>query len=416
MKELQDITKALMSVTQVLHRQGKQRRKGNSSPSVYYRQHYYNISDAVFRVIPEALDKATGGGQYRVSLRTLYYQVRPLFLIGVEDERELTYPYFSQLITRYRQEIRDIPELYYEPTGILHTPHAGAADLVGDQLLGTLEVEKYIFPDHVFNKILYVEKKGLWPILEGAHFHNRYDMAIITSMGNATEAVRDFLKEAEGKDYQLFVLHDADPDGYNIGHTLREATERMPWHNCNVVDIGLTVKEGLERGLDSEPFARKRAIPWRTEEKLTLKEREYFLNRKERIELNAFTAPELVKYIEDKLAEAGAVGKVIPSDEILLDSATDIYSEKVSNFVAAEVDTLLSVQDIKDAIVEEFIAGIDLEGSRAWISDAFGNDDSLWWKTAISNKLSGLIGEMKPDIRDAVVSELMEKVQEMEGK
>ena len=30
--------------------------------------------------------------------------------------------------------------------------------------LGTREVNNYHFPDHVFDKILYVEKKGLMPI------------------------------------------------------------------------------------------------------------------------------------------------------------------------------------------------------------------------------------------------------------
>jgi hypothetical protein len=35
--------------------------------------------------------------------------------------------------------------------------------------IGTREVESYTFPDYVFDKILYVEKKGQTPLLEAAN-------------------------------------------------------------------------------------------------------------------------------------------------------------------------------------------------------------------------------------------------------
>lgn len=86
-------------------------------------------------------------------------------------------------------------------------------------------------------------------------------MAIVMSEGYATEACRTLLEHADQqRKYQIFVLHDADPHGYNIARTLRKATERMPDYAVDVVDIGLGFEEGLELGLGTESFTRKQAI------------------------------------------------------------------------------------------------------------------------------------------------------------
>ncbi len=90
-------------------------------------------------------------------------------------------------------------------------------------------MEAYVFPSWLYDKILYVEKKGVWPILQSARLAERYDMAVVAGEGYATEAIRVLFQASKQRiDYQLFVLHDADPDGYNIARTLREETARMP--------------------------------------------------------------------------------------------------------------------------------------------------------------------------------------------
>ena len=60
---------------------------------------------------------------------------------------------------------------------------------------------------------------------------------------------------------KIFVLHDADIDGYNIARTLGEATRRMPDHNIDVIDLGLTVPQAIEYGLETEKFTRKKELP-----------------------------------------------------------------------------------------------------------------------------------------------------------
>ena len=63
------------------------------------------------------------------------------------------------------------------------------------------------------------------------------------------------------RDMKIFVLHDADLDGYNIARTLGEATRRMPNHNVDVIDLGLTVPQAIEYELETEKFTRKKELP-----------------------------------------------------------------------------------------------------------------------------------------------------------
>src|SRR5262245_15872639 len=146
-------------------------------------------------------------------------------------------------------------------------------------------------------------------------------MAVVAGEGYASEACRVLFASAEkGKDYQLFVAHDADPHGYNIARTLREETARMPGHRVKVFDLGLKLGDALALGLPTEEFTRKKALP----RGLTLDEteREYFEGRRagpkswvcRRVELNALSGPALVAHIERGLREAGVRGKVIPPD------------------------------------------------------------------------------------------------------
>ena len=74
-------------------------------------------------------------------------------------------------------------------------------------------------------------------------------------------ACRDLLARTEFRDMTIFVLHDADTDGYNIARTLGEATDRMPDHNIEVIDLGLTVPQAIDYGLETEQFTRKVELP-----------------------------------------------------------------------------------------------------------------------------------------------------------
>ncbi len=379
------ISKCLSQVTKNLYKEEKRRIKDAAKEerkrNAEHRRETDSITikDSVFHVLPEAIDKATGNGTYPVSARSLYYQVRPL--IQDYTNRYLDYSYFSQtLLTEYQAIYGPISLLYYDPRGYLYEPHTHRAIS-----LGTIEVQEYEWPSWVFNKILYVEKKGLLPTLQAAQLAERYDMAIIAAEGFATEAARDLLsKAAHDRQYKIFVLHDADPAGYEIARTLSEETNRMPGYSVDVIDLGLRVEDALDMGLTPETFSRRKALASGLE--LTDVEKEFFTGRQQsrkswfaqRIELNAMTGPELIKYIELRLKQAGAAEKVLPPTDVILREATATYYQILNNAITAEIEERLHLDEIVkvvanslpkpvfDSLVEDIAALLAANPSENW--------------------------------------------------
>jgi hypothetical protein len=400
--------KALWSVVKDLYREEERRRKDAARQARADRAHeraaenIWNLKSAVFAVIPEAV-RAAAGELDQVSAHTLFYHVRPL--IQTYTDRELSSDYFEQtLLPAYRREVGPIPEVYYEPRGTLYEPHTGKA-----VPLGTREVDQYTFPSWLYDKILFVEKKGLWPVFEAARLAERYDMAIIAGEGFATEACRVLFSNARhDKDYQLFVLHDADPWGYNIARTLREETVRMPGHRVEVIDLGLCLAAALELGLPAEEFTRKKQLP----RGLALNdlEREYFEGRGvgprswicRRVELNAFSTPGLIAYTESGLREAGVRGKVIPPPDALLGQAEDVYRQALGAAVLDVLDCLLGTAALKDNLADQFRQRVPVEQARVWVEQAFAQDGSLSWKRAVSDRVATILRHHRGDLEAAV--------------
>jgi len=225
------------------------------------------------------------------------------------------------LLPRFQREVKPLPGVYYEPRGTMHEPLGGRV-----VPLGTREVEGYAIPSWTYDKVLFIEKTGLWEVVQAARLADRYDLAVVAGQGFSSVAARVLLARAEAADITIFVVHDADIDGYNIARTLSEETARMPGHAIGIVDLGLTVERALELGLEFERFTRTRDLPAALELSdvayATLVERRERKTRADgkqgwriagrRCELNALSSPKLIEYIELGLAAAGATGKVVP--------------------------------------------------------------------------------------------------------
>src|SRR5215204_6654747 len=194
------------------------------------------LNEASFLVLPDAIAHVRGGSRLPFNARRLFYAVRDRIQKHTTREfhPDTGYDYFRDTILQdYQREYGKLEGLYYDPRGRLHEPHGGKTVDVG-----TREVESYSFPKHVFNKLLYVEKKGQLPLLQEARLMERYDIAVMTGEGYATEAARTLLSVADkNKRMQIFVLHDADKDGYNIARKVRDATKRMPDYSVDVIDL-----------------------------------------------------------------------------------------------------------------------------------------------------------------------------------
>jgi hypothetical protein len=392
---------AIFSAIKPIYKEGEKAKRARRAAT---RRYYYapvpkvSQKDIVFSVLPRAI--ANAGTNF--SGRDLYYATRPLAYAHYAWDvgKQLNYSYFSQgLLTEYQEQNGLIPGLWRDPRGHLHEPHTRAS--VG---LGTREVAAYEFPEYVFDKILYVEKEGEWPKLQAARLAERYDMAIASAKGYPVEAVRELFAQAEGGDYQLFVFHDADIDGYNIARVMREATRRMPHHRVNVVDIGLTVEDALEMGLDSEPFSRGKRIPYTLRRRLSDVAEEYFVYREERFELNAILPDtRRIEYIERKLEENGVRGKVIPPDDALKERRERMYQEKVEGWVEDIIAEILDTKELKKKMAAEFQERFGLTGAREWIEKGFEDERSKSWGDVLKEKLEKLYEDgHKDDLRDAV--------------
>ena len=375
---------AMFSVIKPIYKEGERQKRAARRPRKTYYAPEPKVpqKDIVFQVLPRAIRNA--GANF--SARDLYYATRPLVYKhrNWEDGKELQYSYFSQtILTEYQERHGLIPGLWRDPRGSLHEPHTGRS--IG---LGTIEVANYEFPEYTFDKILYVEKEGEWPKLQAARLAERYDMAIASAKGYPVEAVRELFARAEGGDYQLFVFHDADIDGYNIAHVMREATRRMPHHNVDVVDIGLTVADAVDLGLDSEPFNRKKDMPWRTRRRLTQLEREYFIDLQERFELNAILPDtRRIEYIEEQLKKNGVRGKVVPPEEELPKLAEEMYRHEHGRWVEEALHDLVSLEEVKNDLADEFMEEFELENARRLIEEGFEEDRTLSWRSAFEKKL-----------------------------
>jgi hypothetical protein len=330
----------------------------------------WTLKDSVFAVLPEAMEQAGD----RFDPRTLYYKVRPFIQNLISDETELDGHYFSQhLLPAYEREFGEIDGLYRESRGELHHPHDGEVIK-----LGTGEVEAYIPPKWQFDKVLYIEKAGLVWQLEPYQLGQRYDMAIVWGKGFSVVACRKLLASSDIRKMKLFVLHDGDLIGYDIARTLGEPTKRMPEHNIEVIDLGLTVQQAIDYGLETETFIRRKALPralqldaaaleWFTGGPIIIieKGRPVAVHKCKRTELNAFSADGLATFITDQLRVHGATEKLVPPPDVLAQQVADDRYDELYDLVTQVIDIdgvvrALMERDGFDAVTERRV--------RAWLA------------------------------------------------
>jgi hypothetical protein len=278
-----------------------------------------NEKEITFHHMQSAIDKASGQGHYRFSQRQLYYAMRPHIMAALDKQSD--YTYFCRLLTEYENEYGDIRNLYRDPRGVLYHPH------LGEEIpLGTIAVQNYERPKWTFNKILYSEKEGFFPILKDAKFPERYDCALLTSKGYASRAVKDLFDLLGDTDEEIlfFCIHDADAAGTMIYQTLQEETISRPGRRVKIINLGLNPWDALDMGLEVETFDSKgnKAVARHIKDKGSdgLDTSQYYSweswLQKNRVELNAMTTPVFIAWLEYQLKEYDN-GKVIPHNEII---------------------------------------------------------------------------------------------------
>jgi hypothetical protein len=284
--------------------------------------------DVILAHINEAVAKASGDGQYRFSIRQLYYAIRPFAIasLGVE----LKYSNFTGVIRDYEADEGDLLGMYRDNRGVLYHPHDST-----EVPLGTLNVEAYRRPEWTFNKILYCEKEGFFPILRDAKWPERHDCALLTSKGFASRAARDVIDLLGDTDEDLwfYCIHDADAYGTMIYQALQEATRARPARRVHIVNLGLEPAEALEMGLQVEAVEREgnKAAPVAS---YVDPEWAKWL-QSNRVELNAMTTPQFLAWLDRKFADQ--VGKLIPPADVLQDRLEQGVREELNRRITRRI-------------------------------------------------------------------------------
>lgn len=419
---VENIAGAVWSAAKVLHKEYKARLKDaakagrDQDARIKANENKTSIKDAVFEALADAIQAATDNERLPANVRALYYKVRDA--IQQYTPKELDYGYFSQdILIQYWQEFGRNKLIYNDPRGVLYAPHSESI-----LQLGTLEVDQFIFPEHEYNKVLYIEKKGLWHTLKAANLHKKYDIAVIAGEGYASEAIRVLLEKAQaGQDYTIFVLHDADPDGYNIARTIQDSTKRMPNHNIEVVDLGLNIQDAIDMKLSSETFTRKKELVRNLD--FNEIECEYFGGKLQesgtkkswicqRVELNAMSAGQLVDYVDQGISRAidaqSLDKKVIPSETVLTDKANELLKHDLNIKVDAAISKLLKVGDLKAKLLEIVGGVFDGQQFKPGVNEYLTDNELETWgdsmQVIVDDKLEALNDEVESKITELVTA------------
>jgi hypothetical protein len=401
-----DVLQAIESVT----RKWTKQRKAEEKDETRVRQRALRLTfcpsrittkEAAYRIMAEAYDKASAGGTLPVKARQVMYVARPQIL-ELTGKTELNDAYFTQvLLPDYirENELEDAWDVHFDARGNLVEPHTGRA-----VPLGTAEVRAYLLgqnrhpdgpadgiarlsrayptqgPTARFGAILFIEKEGFQPLFKAVRLAEKYDLAVMYSKGMSTTAARTLAEElcAQGQNVPLLTLHDLDQAGFSITATLQRNTRRFAFESdLEIHDLGLRLADVRGWHLESE-IVRIRgdpdAVAWQLrQDGATDKEVEFLLSGR-RVELNAFTSADLVRWIEAKLQEHG-VKKVIPEDAILAEGYRWSLQRKILN------DQL---DDLAEHVAEQAAQTPVPKGLRRRVGKILRDHPEMPWDDAVS--------------------------------
>lgn len=215
------------------------------------------------------------------------------------------------------------------------------------------------------------------PLFRKVKLAERFDVAVMSTKGLSNIASRQLVDHLCGNhDIRLLVLHDFDKAGFSIVGTLSRSSSRYRFqHKIRAVDLGLRLSDVKQWGLDSEKFVTKASRSsmranliknGATEEEAT------FICGGRRVELNALTSANLVRFIEGKLVEHG-VKKIIPDTDTL----GAAYRRALRNeFIQRRFHELKAKAD-------EYADAADVPALKRKVANVLKDDPTLPWDAAI---------------------------------
>ncbi|WP_143393486.1 hypothetical protein [Fimbriiglobus ruber] len=347
--------------------------------------------------IPAEAARLSGGGAYQFSLRQLFYAIRPTLIDAIGQEPE--YGRFSKVVGEYEDAVGAIPHMYRDNRGSIYHPHVGPA--AGTIPLGSRTVAEYTRPAWRFDKILYCEKEGLFPVLQHARWPEQYDCTLLTAKGFASRAVRDLVTRLKGgaEPVTVYCIHDADGPGTVIYESLKD---KLAAPGVEVVNLGLDPAEGRAMGLTVEPVKRK-ASARGTEPRVAvaryLSDDDQDWLQTHRIELNAMTSPEFIAWLSRKMAPYHT-GKVVPPVPVLTAELEKVARAGLAAHFTAETLRRARIADRVEAAVAAHRGHLDgvSAGADAAVRAALAVAPTTHWAGAVKDQadiaVRGILGDL----------------------
>ncbi len=351
-----------------------------------------NQRQAAWAVMEEAYLKASSNNTLPAHARQIMYAARGR--IQEITGKPLKDSYFTQ--TLLPDYMREYPEktagwdVVFDARGHFHEPHTGRV-----VPLGTLSVRQYLDselngqgsveriditsgglfptwgPENRFRAILFIEKEGFLPLFQTVKLAERFDIAIMSTKGLSVTASRSLVDRLCGRHrIPLLVLHDFDQAGFSILGTLSRDTRRYTFlHDIEVVDLGLRLDDVVAYELEPEEVNLSSDRTKNLLENDATPEEVEFLCSGKRVELNAFTSDQLVRWIESKLTELG-IRKFVPSTSVIelgyrRELTNRIIREQLPDLVSAAQRQAQSA-DLPDDIQQRVTDHLQANPSEPW--------------------------------------------------
>ena len=356
------------------------------------------VREAAWRCMTAAYMKASANNTLPAQARQIMYAARG----PIQDLTggTLKDQYFCQtLLPDYMAEHADETadwDVVFDARGNFTEPHTGERIP-----LGTLQVRNYLHridradapnddvaitlrtefpscgPANRFGAILFLEKEGFGPLLEKVQLAERYDIAIMSTKGLSVTAARHLVDELCAEyEVPLLIARDFDKAGFSIAGTLQNDTRRYEFANAfEVVDLGLRLDDLQQWGLESETVVCGKTNPsWNLRGNGATEEEVAFLyhgfsahsgHHGRRVELNAFTSDQFVKWLEAKLDEHG-IERVVPDEATL--AAAYRRACKVAKIQAA-IDRIAKAKDtteVPEDLAETLRARMAKDPAEPW--------------------------------------------------
>lgn len=380
------ILDALDAVAQRWTRQIKAEEKSFNArryrSTVWAKSERTSLKEICYDNMEEAWKRASDNGRLPTHWRQIFYVMRPLCEQDPDSDRPLRDQTFKQILESYLADYGPGWDVLRGARGVFKEPHAASDDHgLG---MSTLNVRDYLrtpalssrvspvptrFPTRgARNRIaaaLICEKEGFDELLQAELIPERYDLALISTKGISAHAARDL---AAGLDVPCFTLHDFDKNGFTMAAGFPFAT-----------NIGLRMADTEEWQLPAEEQIHKnprKAYANLRANGATAEEAAFIATRGKRVELNMFTGPQFIEFVEGKLDEHG-VQKVVPDDETLRAAWDRVH---VGRHVNAVIDQIYAGHDVKpldgipqmpDDLDEEIRDALDGDPTISW-------DEALW--------------------------------------